>query len=256
MSSNGNTDRTQANAGVSVEQFAQLMSAVMNTVRSVAAPSAPTTTTSSSGHINWTLMPSLDLGRPGELDYWFIAFEGRLRAAQLPTVRWAEKFSRMPQSRRIDQNANPESPHPDYGLIRSTILQEHGPIDPVGYFEPGDVPRQRNFPGRSPRIVNAASDSLQSSGRGSRPRSSDGKNVMYPFLEAFLRRSPANWNSSSPSFRFSLNRSSTCSVSPLPGRSTPHRRLSTWCNPQLPRLDYDASAIEPPRNGRYPRRRP
>ena len=41
-------------------------------------------------------MPSLDLSRPGELDYWFIALEGRLRASLIPESHWEKKFMKCP----------------------------------------------------------------------------------------------------------------------------------------------------------------
>ena len=63
--------------------------------------------------------------RPGELDYWFIALEGRLKAAQFPTTRWAEKFVECPKVDEAIKMRIRDLTTPDYALIRTTILREH-----------------------------------------------------------------------------------------------------------------------------------
>ena len=142
MSEHGQSAATSHDDGLNPAQFQQLMTALLGAVQSAAAtghaaatsatlaPSTPTTTKS----INWSQMPKLDLARPGELDYWFLSLEGRLRAAQVPESHWAEKVMECPGVEESVKMRIRQLPSMDYALIRQAILKEHGPIDPMGFF--------------------------------------------------------------------------------------------------------------------------
>ena len=78
-----------------------------------------------------------------------------------------------------------ELPTPDYALIRSTILQEHGPIDPVGYFGREMFRVKGTFREEVReslmRLLTVYNRAAEDHGR----EVLTAKNVMYPFLEAF-----------------------------------------------------------------------
>jgi hypothetical protein len=84
--------------------------------------------------VNWTHFPALELGKAGELDFWFISLEARLRAAQIPESAWADKFMQCPvvdeavKMRIIGLEAL------TYSTIRASILKEYGPIDPINFY--------------------------------------------------------------------------------------------------------------------------
>ena len=127
--------------GLNPSQFQQLLTAVLGAVQAATTgqaaptpgtPTPPTPTTTKS--INWSQMPKLDLARPGELDFWFISLEGRLRAAQVPEPHWAEKVMECPGVDESIKMRIRQLPSMEYGLIRQSILKEHGPIDPMGFF--------------------------------------------------------------------------------------------------------------------------
>jgi hypothetical protein len=75
-------------------QFEQMLAVLLGAVQASAATPPPVTPAPvvPSSRISWAQMPSLDLSHPGELDDWFIALEGRLRASLVPESHWAEKF--------------------------------------------------------------------------------------------------------------------------------------------------------------------
>lgn len=86
--------------------------------------------------VSWSQMPELVTSRPGEIDSWFMTLEGRLVAAQVPREQWAAKFMECPcvqedlKTRIREQCGNVM----DYALLRSVMLERHGPPQPTGFF--------------------------------------------------------------------------------------------------------------------------
>lgn len=181
--------QTSPESNISLTQFQQLMSAMLGAVQAANStatpPTVPNPTVVTTKSINWSQMPKLDLARPGELDYWFLSLEGRLRAAQVPEAHWAEKVMECPGVEESVKMRIRQLPHMDYALIRQSILKEHGPIDPMGYFLRAiyrvkgtyreDVREQLT---RLLTVYNRAASDEQRPGLTQR-------DLCYPFLESF-----------------------------------------------------------------------
>ena len=183
---------TSRDEGMNPTQFQQLMAALLGAVQSVSTaipplrPRSPhfrlVTLTKS---INWSQMPKLDLARPGELDFWFISLEGRLRAAQVPESHWAEKVMECPGVDESVKMRLRQLPSMEYALIRQSILKDHGPIDPMDFFLRAihrvkgtyreDVREQLT---RLLTVFNRAAADEQRPGMSQR-------DLCYPFLESF-----------------------------------------------------------------------
>lgn len=82
----------------------------------------------------WDNFPMLSLAKAAEIDAWFLSFETRMTAAQIPETSWADLFLQCPA---VDEalKARVSSVEPlTYRGIRALILKDHGPVDPVNYY--------------------------------------------------------------------------------------------------------------------------
>ncbi len=135
--------------------------------------------------VNWTHFPTLDLGKAGELDFWFISFEARLRAAQIPEHAWADKFMQCPVVDEPLKMRITGLEEVTYSKIRATILKEHGPIDPINYYRRAMFKvkgsGREEVRDRLNQLLTAHNRASVDAGRESWTE----KDLCYPFVEAF-----------------------------------------------------------------------
>ena len=114
------------------EQFMQMLSA--------SAPQRPDSRPTYK--VTWTNLSALSTAEPADLDKWFMEFETRLRSTPVPESKWVEKFVECPtvpehlKSRVREEHATPApSAELTYGALRTKLLEEFGPIEPVAYYK-------------------------------------------------------------------------------------------------------------------------
>ena len=124
-----------ASINFSAAQFEQLLNVIREGSQTPRTPVPETPASVDSRYkVNWTHCPALDLGKGGELDFWFISLEARLRAAQIPEHAWADKFMQCPMVDEAVKMRILGLAELTYPKIRVAILKEHGPIDPINYY--------------------------------------------------------------------------------------------------------------------------
>lgn len=80
--------------------------------------------------VRWVDMPTLELGVSVILDEWFVAFETKMKAAQVPKEHWNQLFEQCPTvSREAKESFADVLEQGDYELLRKSILEEHTPKD-------------------------------------------------------------------------------------------------------------------------------
>ena len=85
------------NINFSAAQFEQLLNVIREGAPAPRTPAPEIQAPIDSRYkVNWTHFPALDLGKAGELDFWFVSLEARFRAAQIPEHAWADKFMQCP----------------------------------------------------------------------------------------------------------------------------------------------------------------
>lgn len=135
--------------------------------------------------VNWSHFPALELGKAGELDFWFISLEARLRAAQIPESAWADKFMQCPvvdeavKMRIVGLEAQ------TYSSIRTSILKEYGPIDPINFYRRAMFKvkgsNREEVRDRLTQLLSAHNRAAVDSGRESWSTT----DLCYPFVGAF-----------------------------------------------------------------------
>jgi hypothetical protein len=125
---------TATSINFSAAQFEQLLNVIREGPQTQRTPVPETPASIDTRYkVNWTHCPALDLGKGGELDFWFISLEARLRAAQIPENAWADKFMQCPMVDEAVKMRILGLADLTYPKIRASILKEHGPIDPVNF---------------------------------------------------------------------------------------------------------------------------
>lgn len=84
--------------------------------------------------ITWTDLPALDTTKMAEVDGWFQAFEVKMRAMKIAEEHWAERLEECP---KVPQELKRQMASEDVGTydqMRRHVLEQYGPVDPVGYF--------------------------------------------------------------------------------------------------------------------------
>jgi hypothetical protein len=84
--------------------------------------------------VTWKDLNPLELSVPEKIDLWFMAFETKLSASQIPPSHWAQKFVECPHVPPELKSRLPSHILNEYRTIRRSILDDLGPRDPVGFF--------------------------------------------------------------------------------------------------------------------------
>lgn len=85
--------------------------------------------------VSWSQLPKLEVSVAAELDSWFMSFEARMKAARVNAESWPARFLECPM---VDESLKVLVRTLDpltYDGLRSMILKEHGPVDPVNFFK-------------------------------------------------------------------------------------------------------------------------
>jgi hypothetical protein len=137
--------------------------------------------------VNWGDMAELDLSKPGEIDRWFVAFEGKMGSCNVDRTDWSAKF--VNSSKVSAEIKNEVSTHGlrQYEEVRQWILQRHGPKFPLGYFRD----RMHQVRGQSREGVRRDLEALltlynrAAEDHISRPTLMTQADLVYPFIRAF-----------------------------------------------------------------------
>ena len=135
--------------------------------------------------VSWAQLPKLDLSCASELDTWFISFEARMKAARVSEDNWPARFLECPmieESTKVHvRGLEPFT----YEALRSLILKEHGPVDPVNFFKRemyrvrGD--KREDVRETLMRILTKHNRAAKSAGI----QEMQERDLCYPFIDAF-----------------------------------------------------------------------
>lgn len=120
-------------APVTHNQLEQLINLLAERIQAP-PPSVPVEALSKESRVSWAGFPKLDLSQADRIDSWFLSFEARMQAARVNEDNWMARFLECPE---VDESIKARVRSDEafsYRDLRRTLLQEHGPIDPVNYY--------------------------------------------------------------------------------------------------------------------------
>lgn len=135
--------------------------------------------------VSWAQLPRLDLSSASELDTWFISFEARMKAARVMEENWPARFLECPAVEESTKVHVRELEPFTYEALRSLILKEHGPVDPVNYF------KREMFRVRGDKREEVRETLMRILVKHNRAAKSAGvqemqdRDLCYPFIDAF-----------------------------------------------------------------------
>lgn len=169
---------------MNADQMERVVEAMVGRLNPDAQPPPPNAF-EAPGRVSWNQLPRLDLSLSAEIDIWFLSFEARMTAARLPEDHWAAKFLECPS---VDESLKIRARDLDpftFAKLRRTILNEHGPIDPVNFYT-RELYRTQGSNAEDVRETLMKLFTLLN--RAARDRGAQQlreRDLCYPFLEAF-----------------------------------------------------------------------